>query len=320
MILNKQTPPACYGATISPLETTTMLPLETDLPGDEEEEDDEDDEMDAIQRTTASRNTFSGRHPLAPSSWFALAVIVTLGSIFFMIVSFASPTDVKGSFLQPFFLRGTTQPQQDKGVVPTVPQEKDHPFAVSIWLIPPPNILSEMQPFIDALAQLQPDASAPFVPHITITGGVTLRSPKELEQVARNLSTLLEDDEGIECEFDLQQPQTNLDNNGTVVWSQAFLLKMNVSPAYQSICQATRESLGLTKDSNHSDACHNPHMSLLYSYRVPTAEVQEYWARHPLALPLQFTAQRIAVVTTDPSSVEGVQEWNSYSEFYLGKH
>ena len=195
--------------------------------------------------------------------------------------------------------------------------ERVEPLPISIWLIPPQKQMEEISPFINEFAKIQSDASAPFLPHITITWGGTVETKEQLFAVAHSLQDqLLQDDllkNGIDCQFETL-PQTTVDHDH-VMWTQAFVLKMKISSSFERICQQSRRALKMDDDLSF---CHNPHMSLLYTNDYPSEEVHEK-ADNQLDLPLKFTAKRVAVYSIDPVSVQGVKDWELVSEFYLGR-
>lgn len=203
----------------------------------------------------------------------------------------------------------------------TWPNHRVEPLPISLWLIPPPEQVDQLSPLIKELSRLQPDSSTPFLPHITITWGGVVANKDELHKVAQAIQDeLLQQDDlkdGIECPFETF-PQTSLDHDHNVVWTQAFILKMKISQSFERICQASRRALNM--DDDVAKYCHNPHMSVLYTNDYPTDQVEDVASDELLGghlLPLKFTANRVALYSIDPVSVSGVREWQPVSEFYL---
>lgn len=149
------------------------------------------------------------------------------------------------------------------------------PFKISLWLLPPEDILTHLQSNIDEIAALTSGPS--FVPHATILGGVPClcSTENEAEQWAEKLLTTLRSQlptvGGIPCQFGLNKgcrPHcvfedgkilngNNDENNAAdvvssscnVKWNQSAVSIMNRSPQFAKAVQLTYRAVCKTDKS-----------------------------------------------------------------------
>jgi hypothetical protein len=173
---------------------------------------------------------------------------------------------------------------------------------LSVWLLPPPHARPPIRAHINHLAQL-PGASVPFEPHVTITGGIHCISLDEVEKVAAKLQAGLRG-------FGKVPVKVEINAQGHAEqWNQALYLPVQASAEFVELCRATRQIVGLSKDSAEEFAfpppAKQPHLSLFYGNQgVPNDHKQSVDGAQ-----CSFVAEQVALWITDPSSVEGVAQW-----------
>jgi hypothetical protein len=173
---------------------------------------------------------------------------------------------------------------------------------LSLWLLPSEDVSSNIQTQIDAFTH-RPGASASFVPHVTLVGGITCESSEQVQQVIKALELGLSGVGGIPIRLAEAQSKN--------LWSQALYLPVNASKEFLELCQYCREILGLDDGLwEFPQPAGVPHMSLYYgTENIPAIdEVKKVE---------NFVATRVGLWKTDPSTVEGVEFWRPLAIFDL---
>lgn len=173
---------------------------------------------------------------------------------------------------------------------------------LSLWLLPPEDVASKIQSQIDAFTD-RPGASASFVPHVTLVGGITCENSKQLEQFSKALELGLSGFGGVPVRLREAKTQN--------LWSQALYLPVNSSKEFLMLCQYCREILGMDDDHwEFPKPAGVPHLSLYYGTKnVPLIDEVDQMEN--------FVATRVGLWKTDPSTVEGVEMWRPMAFFDL---
>ena len=214
------------------------------------------------------------------------------------------------------------------------------PMKLSLWLIPPggeaedateatnhkdhDSVFDRAQKVIDDLST---ERSGPrFIPHITL-GGARVASEGEAMALAEKLRSGLSGFGSVECSFGdtvLSAPHA---------WNQALVLEL-VPPwtEFLSLCRTSREILGMESSygPEDNDDCLTfppplkvPHMSLYYGDSPPPPS-QNYLSRvfggggsSSTQHEQSFRAHRVMLWKTEPSSRNGVPEWEPLADISL---
>jgi hypothetical protein len=227
----------------------------------------------------------------------------------------------------------------DEPLSPHVP--KDGPMKLSLWLIPPggdevggdnedePNhregVFDRIQNTIDDLsAEL---GSPRFFPHVTLVGGIKVDSETKAMALAEKLRTGLSGFGPVDCSF------RDVVLSASDCWNQALVLELvpRSSETFLGLCKASRKILSMeqTNNNNHEDdGCLTfppplgvPHMSLYYGDSPPPPN-EKYLSMvfgnsSSSSHKNSFRAHRVMLWKTDPSSAEGVPEWEPLADISL---
>ena len=170
---------------------------------------------------------------------------------------------------------------------------------LSLWLRPDDPACSLYRDQIVRLSSRDAGGSAPFEPHITLIGGIVCEEV-HLADMMDNLQRKLEGFGSILCQFE-STPYF------APVWHQAAVLGVKESHELVRlvrICKDAIEQYSGDPVSVFPPPIEKPHLSLFYgTANVPTAnEIGQ-------AVPDCWTASRVELWSTNPSSVEGVRQW-----------
>lgn len=179
------------------------------------------------------------------------------------------------------------------------------------------NIYGRTKKVIDDLSE---ELGGPkFIPHITL-GGASVASKKEAMELAEKLRTGLAGLGPIECSVGDRVLSGD-------TWNQALVFEL-VPPydRFLALCRASRKILGMNPTNNGSDGCLTfppplrvPHMSLYYGMSPPPPS-EKYLSEvfgGKNNDKKSFLAQRIMLWKTDPSSLEGVSEWEPIADITI---
>ena len=252
---------------------------------------------------------------------------------------------------QPLHLRGSekealysqsTNLAQDGTYLEDAFADKSGPMKLSLWLIPPgsditsdqlnvvsisgndtlemgdgsENIYGGTKKVIDDLSEER--GGPKFIPHITL-GGASVASRKEALELADKLRAGLAGFGRVECSVGDRVLSGD-------TWNQALVFEL-VPPHDQflALCKASREILGMNPSNEISDGClafppplRVPHMSLYYGMSPPPPKekyISEVFGSNKDKK--SFLAHRIMLWKTDPSSLEGVPEWEAIADISI---
>lgn len=180
---------------------------------------------------------------------------------------------------------------------------------VTLWLIPPPSVAEKLQANIIDLSN-EYDGSAPFVPHVTVVGGIPCSSGKELEEITKRLKQNLAESGEIPCRFRDQVETMYNKNDSTLVWNQACVSVMERGEEFMAIHKLTRKILGMDDENWEFPApLREPHLSHFYGTKVPPS------LDDVLAAP-DFVAHEAALWETS-GGYEGVKNWRELARIKL---
>lgn len=223
-------------------------------------------------------------------------------------------------------------------------ENKNVPMKLSLWLIPsggeketeeskdesdtsdgtgekdnnPHSIYARTQKVIDDLSA---ERGGPrFIPHVTL-GGAEVASEKEALALAEKLRTGLAGFGSVDCS--IGERVLSAQN----AWNQALVFEL-VPPFEQflGLCTASRTILGMEPTNRDGDDCLTfplpllvPHMSLYYGNSPPPPSetyLSEVFGGTSSDKKI-FQAHRIMLWKTDPSSLEGVSEWEPIADISI---
>lgn len=152
----------------------------------------------------------------------------------------------------------------------------------------------------DFCQQMLPHCSVPFEPHVTIVGGFQCETILEMNDVVSRLQKDLRGSGQVRVVLGSKPESENR-------WNQALYLPViDPSDEFMNLCRMTRGVLGMnTVDWTFPFPAERPHLSVYYGEEsVPDEKksVSTNGCDH-------FVAVKAAVWKTDPSSVEGVAQW-----------
>ncbi len=231
---------------------------------------------------------------------------------------------------------------QDGTLLEDAFEDNSGPMKLSLWLIPPgseivgdqfnvvsksgndgldvsdesENIFGNTKKVIDDLSEER--RGPKFIPHVTL-GGTSVASKKEAKELADKLRAGLAGFGRVECSVGDRVLSGD-------TWNQALVFEL-VPPHDQflALCKASREILGMNP-RNDSDGCLTfppplrvPHMSLYYGMSPPPPHdkyISEVFGSN-YEDRKRFLAHRIMLWKTDPSSLEGVSEWEPIADISI---
>ena len=221
-----------------------------------------------------------------------------------------------------------------------VPQKKKEKIKLSLWLIPPGgeasdnnkedgnnnnnnnNVYERTKEVIDELAEQYNGPK--FIPHVTIVGGIEVDSEEDAMVLSKRLEEGLAWFGNVECNFKdvLQEPSR---------WNQALIIEMIPSDTFLQLCRFSRKILGLEQQEQGGDCitfpppAGVPHASLFYGESPPADP--DYVSRifgtsdnsdsDSDSNNNSYQSHRVMLWKTDPSSAEGVPEWEALADISL---
>ncbi|KAL3823199.1 hypothetical protein ACHAXA_003478 [Cyclostephanos tholiformis] len=215
---------------------------------------------------------------------------------------------------------------------------------ISLWLLPPEPLITTLSKIQSELISQQPkDRYFPrFLPHVTLIGGVPISDCR----CSRDEGMIIDDDVAaqivlgrlnlafrshgyIMCDFVKEggvftARPTHGDGTGggedVVQWSQSCVSVLERSPSLMRAIQLADEVLFRASTGTSTASCDDnrpyprdidrhfkpplfePHYSFMYGKDAPVIPAS-------LECPPSFASTDIALVWTDPSTLEGVQDW-----------
>ena len=204
----------------------------------------------------------------------------------------------------------------------------DDSMKLSLWLMPPggggddeteddrDSVFDRVRKVVNGLSA---ERNGPrFLPHVTIVGGIEVRSEGEAAVLAETLRAGLSGFGPVDCSFG------DLLLSAPDCWNQALVAEL-VPPSedFESLCKLSRTLLGMEQQEHTANGAVTfppplgiPHMSLYYgdSPPPPSGEyLSEIFGNQKKA----FRTHRVMLWKTDPSSVEGVPEWEPLADISL---
>jgi Cyclic phosphodiesterase-like protein len=183
-------------------------------------------------------------------------------------------------------------------------------FYLSLWLLPPMQIRTELAKEIAKLAMKHSSqgSSAPFMPHITVIGSIRCETHREVKELGRQLEKGLKGCGAVPCRFE-QGPCRAMFKDEQVVWSQSCIAMMERSDEFMHLLKLSRQILNLPLGEwmFPGPAC-EPHFSKFYGAKeIPTN----------VPPPPDFVADEVALYMTTPGTREGVSKWREVTRIPL---
>lgn len=128
-----------------------------------------------------------------------------------------------------------------------------NPVYLSLWLLPPKPLRSELRKDIAKLAMKYSSqgSSAPFMPHVTIVGSIVCSCLREAHELGEKLKKGLQHSGAIPCRFDRDKgcvamyKQDDYGMSETLVWSQSCIAIMERSEEFMKVLELSRNVLNL---------------------------------------------------------------------------
>ena len=215
----------------------------------------------------------------------------------------------------------------------------------SLWIVPPQPHFNEIYSKIEHLAQV--NDSPPFIPHITLKGGIELELSGE-EDHDVSVAALLEDLKnefrsfgvndnagcgGIPCKFVRSKGFVSGydDEKGELVWSQACVgiiernEKLLEALDRAETCLSNSKYVIANKNVDFKPPLGEPHLSFVYKSSavqlmdmIDEKDTKNYNSNvNNLDLPQDFIANKIVMAKTHPSTIEGVSSWKIVGSFLI---
>ena len=108
---------------------------------------------------------------------------------------------------------------------------------VSLWLLPPEPLRCELQTQINRISARSDGLCPPFLPHITILGGVPCSDKTEADEILSRLRSCLDIgyfDGGVPCCFGHNEVISFRTQNGAVKWNQSCACEYEYSKSKNS--------------------------------------------------------------------------------------
>jgi len=178
----------------------------------------------------------------------------------------------------------------------------------TLWLMPPSSVSKKLEANIVYLSH-ECDGGVPFVPHVSVVGGISCESPEDFEEVTETLRAGLQGTGGIPCRF--KKDVVNMYNaDDTLVWNQACVSVMERSGEFMALHERARKLLGIEDENwDFPGPLHEPHLSHYYGKQVPPS------AEDVVASP-DFVAEEVALWETS-GGYEGVKNWKELARIRL---
>lgn len=190
---------------------------------------------------------------------------------------------------------------------------------ISLWLVPPVGQITHIiHKEIELLSKIQ--GTPTFPPHVTMAGGIEVNH----REVVRIIMSLKKEFLGfgpVPCKFDRVQGIVagyKDDEKKICQWNQSTVaILKREEKLLNSIKIARKIMLDKNDDTNlgttHLFAAptYEPHLSLAYSHQHLGSFIVNK------NVPPDFEANEVALWRTDPSSLEGVNEWYEIDRFSL---
>jgi hypothetical protein len=182
---------------------------------------------------------------------------------------------------------------------------------VTLWLLPPQGVAEKLQTNIDHLChQTEDGSSAPFVPHVTIVGGIPCESSHELQELTEKLQKGLEGTGSVPCTFHPGVVTMYDDDNRSLVWNQACVSVAKQTQEFMEFHKRCRELLNMNDEEwEFPPPLREPHLSHFYGTKEPPA------SENVLIAP-DFDAEEAALWETS-GGYDGVKNWRELARIKL---
>ena len=180
---------------------------------------------------------------------------------------------------------------------------------VTLWLVPPNSVAEKLQTNIVDLCKQTDGASAPFVPHVTIIGGIPCESDDTLKNLTEKLQKGLQGTGSVPCRF-RQDVETMYHDDDSLVWNQACVSVVKQTKEFMAFHKHCRNILNLNDEEwEFPPPLREPHLSHFYGTTVPPA------SENVLVAP-DFDAVEAALWETS-GGYEGVKNWRELARIKL---
>lgn len=179
---------------------------------------------------------------------------------------------------------------------------------VTLWLVPPPSVSAKLKTNIVELCESN-NGSPPFMPHVTLVGGIPCESKEELEELTNILRKGIEGKGGVPCRF-RRELEVMYNPDDTLVWNQACVSVVKRDAEFMAFHKRVLTLLGLEDEEWEFPApLREPHLSHFYGKEVPPP--LEDVMRSP-----DFVATEAALWETS-GGYEGVKNWKELTRIKL---
>jgi hypothetical protein len=183
---------------------------------------------------------------------------------------------------------------------------------LSLWLIPPKPTYGAIRSQIEMLAKRETSSGA-FEPHITVLGRIHYDSDEELTDLTMRLREKLKGHGPVPCCFE-SRPTFHKHSNGQPIWHQSAVFHIeNTSVEFDSLSEICRQAVCPLEETTGFAPRYEgigPHLSMYYGHdNIPLESEIE-------SVP-SFSASKVAIWKTEPSSVAGVKEWSEIATIDL---
>ncbi len=196
----------------------------------------------------------------------------------------------------------------------SLPCTSTNTMKISIWLIPPKEVYSDLEKQIHALAEK--NGSPLFAPHVTLASGLRITA-SQLEGTMEKLAIAMAPFESIPCRFMSSKGIVGGydKKNGYYKWSQSTVAIMERDPIFIEAVRVAREILDLPVDEEimFPPPLSEPHFSFAYG----DAPLGDLLNGH---FPPNFKSNELVLMHTEPSCLEGVRSWKEVGRIRLHDH
>ena len=189
---------------------------------------------------------------------------------------------------------------------------------VSLWLLPPEPLRCELQTQINRISARSDGLCPPFLPHITILGGVPCSDKTEADEILSRLRSCLDIgyfDGGVPCCFGHNEVISVRTQNGAVKWNQSCAVIMKKTPDFLRIIRLLHGAFfpewegDVDLESAFPPPLREPHFSFAYGNKPELCE--------RMSAPPDFVSKEAVLMWTYPSSLCGVQSWKEIGRIQL---
>jgi hypothetical protein len=153
------------------------------------------------------------------------------------------------------------------------------------------------------------DGSAPFVPHITVIGGILCETNDDVMELTRTLRKGLQGIGGIQCRF-RDEIVTMYHPDSSLVWNQACVSVVERTDGFMLLHERVRKILGIEDGEWEFPApIREPHLSHFYGTDMPPS-------LDDVLVSPNFVAKELALWETS-GGYDGVSNWKELARIKL---